>query len=69
MRTLTAAFVIALLTQSPGFAQQTHPYDDRPKITVNGEALVNVQPDKILISLGIETWDMDIEVAKLVDPP
>jgi hypothetical protein len=38
--------------------------DDRPKITVDGEAVVNVVPDKILIRFGIETSDMDIELAK-----
>jgi uncharacterized protein YggE len=64
MRLLTAALVIALLAPGSALAQQAHPYDDRPKITVNGEAVVNVRPDRILISFGIETWDMDIEVAK-----
>jgi len=45
-------------------AQQTQLFDDRPKITVNGEAVVKVQPDKIIISFGIETWDKNIMVAK-----
>jgi uncharacterized protein YggE len=39
-------------------------YDARPKIRVNGEALVNVAPDKITIRFGIETWDAKITVAK-----
>ncbi len=64
MRLLTAAGVIVLFASGSVFAQQTHVYDDRPKITVNGEAVVNVLPDRILISFGIETWDMNIEVAK-----
>jgi len=38
--------------------------DERPKITVNGEAVVNVKPDKIVLSFGIETRDADIMVAK-----
>jgi uncharacterized protein len=46
------------------WGQQAAPYDDRPKITVNGEAVVNVRPDKIVINFGIETWDADIVVAK-----
>jgi uncharacterized protein YggE len=46
------------------WGQQATPYDDRPKITVNGEAVVNVKPDKIVINFGIETWDSDIVVAK-----
>ena len=43
-------------------AQQ--PMDNRPKINVSGEAVVYVQPNKIVISLGVETWDSQIEVAK-----
>ena len=45
-------------------AQQTQLFDDRPKITVNGEAVVKVQPDQIIITFGIETWDKNIMVAK-----
>jgi uncharacterized protein YggE len=64
MGLLRAAGVIVLLAAGSVSAQQTPLYDDRPKITVNGEAVVNVVPDKILISFGIETSDMDIEFAK-----
>ncbi len=46
------------------WAQQAQMYDDRPKITVSGEAVVNVRPDKIVVTLGIETWDTDIMAAK-----
>jgi uncharacterized protein YggE len=49
---------------SSASAQQALPYDDRPKITVSGEAVVNVEPDKIVISFGIETSDVDVTVAK-----
>ena len=45
-------------------AQQTQLFDDRPKITVNGEAVVKVQPDQIIITFGIETWDKNIMAAK-----
>jgi len=43
-----------------------HPqqFDDRSIITVNGEAVVTVQPDQIVINFGIETWDKDIMLAK-----
>jgi len=47
-----------------GAAWGQAPFDDRPKITVNGEAVVNVVPDKIVINLGIESWDPDITAAK-----
>ena len=56
----TFLIVIAL---SSIWAQQTQ-FDDVPKITVNGEAVVKVQPDKIIITFGIETWDKDIILAK-----
>lgn len=45
-------------------AQQNQLFDDRPKITVNGEAVVRVQPDQIIITFGIETWDKNIIAAK-----
>ncbi len=35
-----------------------------PTITVSGEALVQVVPDKVTIVFGIETWDKDIHIAK-----
>ena len=39
-------------------------FDERPMITVNGDAVVTVQPDQIVINFGIETWDKDIMAAK-----
>ncbi len=56
--------VLIIATVCPVWANQTQMYDDRPKITVTGEAVVNVKPDKIVITFGIETWDADIMVAK-----
>ena len=52
------------MTVCPARAQQNPLYDDRPKITVNGEAVVNVKPDKIVLTFGIETWDTEIMAAK-----
>jgi len=60
---ITASMTM-LLIYGAAWGQQTTLYDDRPKITVNGEAVVNVKPDKIVINFGIETWDTDIVVAK-----
>lgn len=37
---------------------------DQPKITVNGDAVVNVKPDKVAIQFGIETQDSNIVNAK-----
>ncbi len=62
-RTALGALLAIVLTSS-AWSQQPQTYDDRPKITVTGEALVNVKPDKIVITFGIETWDNNITVAK-----
>jgi len=45
-------------------AQYSQMLDERPKINVNGDAVVKVQPDQIIISFGIETWNIDIIAAK-----
>jgi uncharacterized protein YggE len=58
-----AVFAVMALSGISAQAQQS--LDNRPKITVTGEAVVNVKPDKVVISLGIETSDMDISAAKL----
>ena len=60
-QTVLGAAVLVLCGAAWG---QQAPFDDRPKITVNGEAVVNVVPDKIVINLGIESWDPDITAAK-----
>ena len=59
---LTTIFILIVICSIQ--AQQTQMFDDRPKITVNGEAVVKVQPDEIIITFGIETWDKNIMVAK-----
>ena len=56
--------LLTALTICPVWAQQAAMYDDRPKISVSGEAVVNVMPDKIVVTFGIETWDSEIMVAK-----
>jgi len=33
-------------------------------ITVSGSAEVKVAPDEVVLTLGVETWDLDISVAK-----
>ncbi len=60
-KVITTFFIV--IAMSSIWAQQTQ-FDDRPKITVNGEAVVKVQPDQIIITFGIETWDKNIMLAK-----
>lgn len=63
---MTRALIVwcGLLVPVAAAAQDSPSYDPRPKISVSGEAVVYVQPDKIIVSLGIETSDRDIELAK-----
>lgn len=62
MRIIT--LVLGVLAANPVWAQQSPTDDERPKITVSGEAVVNVKPDKVVLWFGIETNDNDIMVAK-----
>ncbi len=64
MKTKVITTLLIVMAMCSIRAQQTQLFDDRPKITVNGEAVVKVQPDQIIISFGIETWDKNIMVAK-----
>ena len=66
MRTVTRALLLTVVAALPvwGQDQQSTVYDPRPKITVSGEAVVTVQPDKIVLSFGIETLDMNMAVSK-----
>jgi uncharacterized protein YggE len=64
MKTRFVLATLAILTACSVLAQQAQVVDDHPNITVNGEAVVNVRPDKIVLSLGIETWNTNIMVAK-----
>lgn len=45
-------------------AQGNRGSEERPSITVTGEAIVRATPDRILINLGIETWDASLAAAK-----
>ena len=61
--TISLTLLLAVLLAGTARAQQPA-YDDRPKISVNGEAVVYVRPDKIVATFGIETWDQNIVTAK-----
>jgi uncharacterized protein len=62
----TAVFLagMATIAYACSATAQQRDFDDRAKINVSGESVVYVQPNKILISLGIETWDAKIDAAK-----
>ncbi|PLX31369.1 MAG: hypothetical protein C0600_05895 [Ignavibacteria bacterium] len=63
MKAACFSLVLFLLT-IPGLHAQTGSMTDYPQISVSGEAVVYVVPDKIVITLGVETWDLSIEEAK-----
>lgn len=63
MRRCMGIGVCISLLACPAWGQPANP--EPPKITVQGEAVVYVKPDKILLSFGVETWDkQDILTAK-----
>lgn len=55
---------MAVMVTSFVWAQETKISDDSAKIKVNGEAIVNVKPDKVVINFGIEAFDDDLDDAK-----
>lgn len=64
MKTVLFAGILFAAAACSAGAQEARMYDDRPKIAVNGSAVVNAKPDKILVTFGIETSDKDIVLAK-----
>lgn len=64
MKNTILASLLACLLATVCCAQQNATFDDRPKISVNGEAIVKVRPDRIVINFGIETSDKAIDIAR-----
>lgn len=64
MKRLGLFLVLMFFFPFSAWGEQVDSYDKQSKITVTGEAVVNVRPNKIVISFGIETWDADIMAAK-----
>ncbi|MFA6562860.1 MAG: SIMPL domain-containing protein [Verrucomicrobiia bacterium] len=65
MKTFAAVLALTIIAASSAPAQFELSMDTgRSKISVNGEAVVYVTPDKIVIHLGIETDNKDVIVAK-----
>jgi uncharacterized protein YggE len=63
MKATIISAVLMVMASANALAQQKI-YNDRPNITVSGDAVVYVKPDKAVMSFGIETRDDDIQVAK-----
>jgi uncharacterized protein YggE len=55
------AFVLFMILVSPLWARNK----SGPRlITVTGAAEVRVSPDEVILTLGVETWDKDLDIAK-----
>jgi len=61
--TLLAVALVGVIGSSL-LAQQPTSYDDRHRISVTGDADVRVAPDRIVITLGVDTRDVNLLVAK-----
>ncbi|OFV86230.1 MAG: hypothetical protein A2620_04585 [Acidobacteria bacterium RIFCSPHIGHO2_01_FULL_67_28] len=61
MRNLFFFLLTLAVTLSGTLARAGEP---QPKITVSGEAVVKVSPDRVVVTLGIETMDPNLEKAK-----
>src|SRR6266566_1546269 len=55
---------VVLTVISVSTLAQTAQGDERPKISVEGESVVYVKPDRVVIRLGVETQDKDLVLAK-----
>ena len=64
MKSILIIAALVAVPCGPLLAQPVPQYDGTPKITVNGDAVVNVTPDKIVVRVGIETWHGRITTAK-----
>ncbi len=64
MRRITTAALPALLFLCPGPLRAQAGAVERPRITVSGEAVVQVRPDRAVVSANVETVDLDVGVAR-----
>lgn len=60
---IVAVALIAVLGIS-GWSQAQPASTETRTVTVTGEAEVRVVPDEVLLTLGVETWDKNLETAK-----
>ncbi len=59
LRWVCVAAGVASVCTIAGVASGQTSYDPRSKISVTGEAVVKVKPDRIVLSFGVETWDKE----------
>jgi uncharacterized protein YggE len=59
-----AGLALALILALGAWTQEETASQEPRLITVTGSAEVRVVPDEVILTLGVETWDKDLEVAK-----
>jgi uncharacterized protein YggE len=64
IRLLPTVAAIVILLSTPGLAQVMRADPVANVISVSGEAEIRVVPDEVIISLGVETFDKVLKVAK-----
>src|SRR5678815_1590602 len=57
-------FVLLVVLGFTGAVHAQQSYDDRHRISVTGESLVNVAPDRVIVTFGVDTRDMVLDPAK-----
>jgi hypothetical protein len=64
MKAIILSIIFSTALTCPVWAHMTSTFDERPRITVSGDAVVNVKPDKIAVVFGLETYEKTIMEAK-----
>jgi len=60
-RILRALLTLVLAVSTQAWAQES---GESPLISVSGRAEIRVTPDEVLVTLGVETFDLDLATAK-----
>jgi len=63
MRNMLRVGLLVVMLFTPSFVAAGEKPDPR-LVTVTGDADVRVVPDEVIVTLGIETWDKDLDLAK-----
>ncbi len=61
---ITSCALLALFTLSGWMQSSQTPTTTPGNITVTGEAEVRVVPDEVVLTLGVETWDKNLDIAR-----
>jgi uncharacterized protein YggE len=59
-----AGLALALILALTAWTQDQPASGEPRRVTVIGEAELRVVPDEVILTLGIETWDKDLDLAK-----